>query len=473
MLLTLTTTHSPATDLGYLLGKNPARCQSFKLSFGQAHVFYPETRPDRCAAALLLDIDSVALVRGWNGAVGEGVLAHYVNDRPYVASSFLSVAIAQVYRSALNGDCRERPELAETPIPLTAELPVLPCRGGEDFLRRLFEPLGYALDIRRLPLDQHFPDWGDSPYCAVTLTTTRRLCEVLTHLYVLLPVLDNDKHYWVGQDELEKLLARGEGWLAEHPEKDAIVSRYLKHQRPLMREALARLVADHDPDPEASEARRGQEEDSLEERISLNQARLGAVLAALRQAGAKRVVDLGCGEGRLLGVLLKEGGFERVEGFDVSQRALDLAHERLGLDRLPPRLRQRIALHQGALTYRDTRMAGFDAACAIEVIEHLDPPRLPAFERVVFEFARPATVIVTTPNVEYNARFTNLLPGKLRHRDHRFEWTRREFQDWAEAVAGRFGYRVRFVPVGAEDAELGSPTQMAMFSLATAPDHAV
>ncbi|MGZ8219597.1 3' terminal RNA ribose 2'-O-methyltransferase Hen1 [Methylomagnum sp.] len=465
MLLNLTTIHQPATDLGYLLGKNPARCQSFSLNFGQAHVFYPEARDDRCTASLLLDLDPVGLVRGWNGPVGEGgMLAQYVNERPYVASSFFSVAIAQIYRSALNGDSRERPDLAQTPIPLEAELPVLPSRGGEDFLRRLFEPLGYMVEARRLPLDERFPDWGDSPYFAVTLTATCRLRDLLAHLYVLLPVLDNDKHYWVGQDELEKLLARGEGWLAGHPEKDAIASRYLKHQRPLLREALARLVGEDDLDPEASEAARGRDEEQLEERISLNQARIGAVVAALRQAGARRVVDLGCGEGRLLGVLLKDAAFERVEGFDVSHRALEIAHDKLNLDRLPPKLRERIALHQGALTYRDARLAGFDAACAIEVIEHLDPPRLPAFERVVFEFAKPPTVIVTTPNVEYNVRFENLPAGKRRHRDHRFEWTRREFREWAEAVAERFGYRVRFLPVGAEDAEVGSATQMGVFS---------
>jgi 3' terminal RNA ribose 2'-O-methyltransferase Hen1 len=465
MLLTVTTTHRPATDLGYLLAKNPARCQSFSLSFGQAHVFYPEAKEDRCTAALLLDLDPVGLVRGWNGPSGEnGALAQYVNDRPYVASSFFSVAIAQVFRSALKGESREKSELAETPIPLEAEIPVLPSRGGGDLLRRLFEPLGYTVEARRLPLDERFPEWGESPYFSVRLAATCRLQDLLAHLYVLLPVLDNDKHYWVGRDELEKLLARGAGWLAGHPEKDAIVTRYLKHQRPLMREALARLVIEDDPDPETSEEVRGREEEQLEERISLNQARIGAVIAALKQAGAKRVLDLGCGEGRLLNVLLKDTAFERMAGVDVSYRTLELAKERLNLDRLPPRLRERIELFQGALTYRDARLAGFDAACAVEVIEHLDLPRLPAFERVVFEFARPATVVVTTPNAEYNVRFENLPAGRLRHRDHRFEWTRREFRDWAEAVGRRFGYTPRFLPVGPMDAEVGSPTQMAVFS---------
>ena len=465
MLLTIATTWRPATDLGFLLVKNPARCQSFPLPFGQAHVFYPVAREDRCQAALMLDLDPVGLVRGPRGAnPGDGgALRQYVNDRPYVASSFLSVALARVLGSALKGSSRDRPELADTPIPLEAGVAVLPCRGGEPFLRRLFEPLGYAVEARRLPLDGHFPQWGESPYYHVRLAGTCRLRELLSHLYVLLPVLDDDKHYWVGQEELDKLLARGEGWLSSHPEREQIARRYLKHQRRLTREALDRLIAEEDPDAGA-EPEHEQEEESLERPLSLNDQRLGAVREAIREAGAGSVIDLGCGEGKLLKALLDDGDCGRIAGMDVSHRALEIAGERLGLERLPARQRQRLELFQGSLTYRDERLSGYDAACAVEVVEHIDPPRLPAFERVLFEFARPATVILTTPNAEYNSRFEFLPAGQFRHRDHRFEWTRPQFRDWAEAAAGRFEYSVRFLPVGEEDPELGSPTQMAVFS---------
>ena len=119
MLLTITTTHAPATDLGYLLGKNPARTQSFDLSFGRAHVYYPEAAEQRCTAALLLDVDPVGLIRRAPGAEGFG-LSQYTNDRPYVASSFLSVAIGRVFGQALGGRCRDRPALAEQPIPLAS-----------------------------------------------------------------------------------------------------------------------------------------------------------------------------------------------------------------------------------------------------------------------------------------------------------------------------------------------------------------
>ena len=463
MLLTITNTQSPATDLGYLLHKNPDRPQSFDLSFGRAHVFYPEANDEICRATLLLDVDPVGLVRNRRGPRGEGrMLEQYVNDRPYVASSFLSVAIAHVFGSALSGRSRERQSLVEARLPLKAAISVLPCRGGEDFLRRLFEPLGYVVSSRRLALDEKFPEWGESQYFKVELQANCRLRDLLSHLYVLIPVLDNDKHYWVGDDEVEKLLRHGASWLSSHPERGMITRRYLKYRHSLVREALARLV-EEDADAKAEE--HANEEAVIEERISLNAQRINSVLTALKDCGARRVVDLGCGEGNLLRALLDEQSFTEIVGVDVSYRALEIARDRLKLDRLPQISKERIRLMQGSLTYRDKRLAGYDAATVIEVIEHLDHPRLSAFERVLFEFARPGTVVVTTPNIEYNVRFENLPAGQLRHRDHRFEWTRSQFQQWSKRIAEKFGYYVRFAPIGPEDEVAGAPTQMAVFSI--------
>jgi 3' terminal RNA ribose 2'-O-methyltransferase Hen1 len=466
VLLTITTTHRPATDLGYLLGKNPARMQSFDLSFGKAHVFYPEATEDRCTAALLLDLDPIELVRSARRRKTDGgLLTQYVNDRPYAASSFMSVAISQVFGTALGGRSREREELAATEIPLEATIAALPARGGEKFLRGLFEPLGYELDTRRKPLDPTFESWGVSPYHHVTLRATKRLSELLSHLYVLVPVLDDEKHYWVGDDEVEKLLAKGGEWLKSHPLREQIVSRYLKRQRHLTREALARLAADEDPQPDESDERNRRQEELLEAKLSLNEQRIGAVIAALREAKAKRVIDVGCGEGKLLRALLADRSFERVVGMDVSVRSLEVAQERLRLDDLPSRQRERVELFQGSLTYRDERLSGYDAACLVEVIEHIDPSRLAAFERVLFEAAHPPVIVVTTPNVEHNVRFESVPAGEFRHHDHRFEWTREEFTTWAKATAQSYGYSVRFVPVGPDDPEVGPPTQMAVFTL--------
>jgi 3' terminal RNA ribose 2'-O-methyltransferase Hen1 len=468
MLLTISTTHRPATDLGYLLHKNPANVRTVTLAFGQAHVFYPEAADERCTVALLVEIDPVGLVRGkGDGARGRGgeapSLRQYVNDRPYVASSFTSVALGQLFRTALAGECRERPELPNRVLPLEVHLPALPCRGGEPLLRRLFEPLGYRVEARPLPLDTRFADWGSSRYLDTTLTIESRVADLLRHLYVLLPVLDDDKHYWVTEDEIQKLLDRGADWLAAHPERGLITRRYLRYRRNLTGQALAQLLDDDQPDADRAYERDDQQEATAEQTVSLAVQRIDAVVAALHEVGARRVVDVGCGEGRLLAALLADRTFTDVAGVDVSHRALGVAARKLHLDRMPEARRSRVQLFQSALTYRDRRLAGYDAVTALEVVEHLDPGRLPAFERALFGAARPATVILTTPNVEYNPRFETLPPGSLRHRDHRFEWTRAELRGWAGDVARRNGYRVDHRPIGPEDPDVGPPTQMAVF----------
>jgi 3' terminal RNA ribose 2'-O-methyltransferase Hen1 len=464
MLLTISTTHQPATDLGFLLYKHPDKVQEFELTFGKAHVFYPEASTEKCTAALLLELDPVSLSRREGKQGANFALQPYVNDRPYVASSFLSVAIAKVFGTAMQEKPRaehspERQALKGLELPLTIKLTSLPCRGGEDLLRKLFEPLGYAVIAERYVLDEKFPVWGESRYYTVTLTTTKKLYEVLRHLYVLIPVLDDDKHYWVGDDEVQHLLRRGEGWLSEHPEKELIVKRYLKHQRSLTRVALESLQ-----DDEVIEEEDETPEEVTEQKIGLHTQRLTKVVEVLKQSGAKRVLDLGCGEGKLIRKLLDEKQFTEIVGMDVSQCALEIAEDRL--ERLPSKVRERLTLFQSSLLYRDKRLQGFDAAALVEVIEHLDEFRLSAFERTVFEFARPKVVVITTPNREYNVMWESLPAGKMRHGDHRFEWTRAEFQTWATSICERFGYTFEVSGIGDEAEHVGTPTQMGVFHAA-------
>ncbi|GGP82662.1 3' terminal RNA ribose 2'-O-methyltransferase Hen1 [Saccharothrix coeruleofusca] len=445
MLLTLTTTHRPATDLGHLLHKHPDRAQSFTTSSGTAHVFYPRADEEECTVALLLEVDPVALVRGPGST-----LTHYVNDRPYVAGSLFTVALGSVFRTAMNGRSRSHQDLAATPIPLRVGVPVLPHR----LVERLFTPLGWEVGIRPIPLDEG----GDSRYADVTLTGTHRLADALKHLYVLLPVLDGSKHYWVAQDEVDKLLRAGEGWLAGHPDRELITTRYLARHKPLVESALSRLAELEEVEPEELDNA------LAEPRISLAAQRRAVVLAQLGEAGARRVLDLGCGGGALLRDLLAVPEFTEICGVDVSTKALREAARALRLDRMPERLRARITLRQSSLTYADAELKGFDAAVLMEVVEHLDPMRLPALEHSVFAVARPRVVLVTTPNVEYNALFETLPTGGLRHPDHRFEWTRAQFGDWAREVGDRRGYTVRHLPVGPEDPDRGAPTQLAVFT---------
>ncbi|MDH6224291.1 3' terminal RNA ribose 2'-O-methyltransferase Hen1 [Streptomyces sp. MJP52] len=517
MFLTITATGTPAgpaTDLGFLLHKHPGKAQPFSTSYGTAHVVYPEATEERCTAALLLEVDPVALVRRGRGkgrgGAPDSALAQYVNDRPYAASSLLAVALGSVFSTAMKGQCKARPELPGRPLPLRVEIPSLPARGGPELVTRLFEPLGWTAGVRPVPLDATFPEWGDSRYVSLVLESDRlTVAETLRHLYVLLPVLDGAKHYWVSPDEVDKLLRAGEGWLSGHPEQRLITDRYLARRWSLTRQADERLeterqellrlaqaddteveeidnavpaeaaladaaadagvpvhadavgAAVEDTTVEATTAGAGAEERP----VPLARQRREAVLAALHERRAARVLDLGCGEGHLVRELLKDTRYSEVVGVDVSVRALAVASRRLRLERMGERQASRVRLLQGSLVYTDSRLKGYDAAVLSEVIEHLDLPRLPALEYAVFGSARPRTVVVTTPNAEYNVRWESLPAGHVRHGDHRFEWSREEFRAWADSVAARFGYDVEYRPVGPDDPEVGPPTQLALFTL--------
>ncbi|MFD5078531.1 3' terminal RNA ribose 2'-O-methyltransferase Hen1 [Streptomyces sp. NPDC058371] len=539
MFLTISTTGTPerpATDLGFLLHKHPDKAQAFSTSYGKAHVLYPEASVERCTAALLLEVDTVALVRRGKGkgrgGAPDAALAQYVNDRPYAASSLLAVALSAVFSSAMKGQCNAKPDLPGRPLPLRIEVPALPARGGADLVRKLFEPLGWTVSVEAVALDTEFPAWGDSRYVRLVLEAAGKLtlAEALRHLYVLLPVLDDTKHYWVASDEVDKLLRAGEGWLPDHPEQTLITSRYLARRWSLTREAMERLelvrLAEADDSeveeidnavedvpytdlPEESEgpghgsgsegtvrpadtgrgdapegathstdlsdgadatAEPGNPGEPESKPVSLAVRRRDEILVALRAAGAARVLDLGCGQGQLVQALLKDPRYTEIVGVDVSMRALTIASRRLKLDRMGERQAARVKLFQGSLAYTDNRLKGYDAAVLSEVIEHLDLPRLPALEYAVFGSARPKTVLVTTPNVEYNVRWETLAAGHSRHGDHRFEWTREEFRTWSHEVARRYGYDVRFTPVGPDDPEVGPPTQMAVFTLTAAKE---
>jgi len=463
MLVTLSYAAPPdATDhdstaLGFLLYKHPAKLQSFDVAVGKAHVFYPESAPERTTVALMLELDPVELARSKRFAGDAFALAHYVNDRPYASSSMMAVAIGKVFRTAMTGRSDTFPALAEGTLPMTITVAAVPARGGSDLVRELFEPLGWTVDAVPIALDSEHPDWGASRFVDLQLEGDVRLADALHHLYVLLPVLDDAKHYWVSDDEVGKLVRAGEGWLAEHPQRELITTRYLRHEKRIIADAAARLAS-----PEA-DGTIEDEEESQPVAPRLVDQRADAVMQALHDVRAHRVADLGCGEGALLTRLLADPSFTEIIGTDVSARSLTTAERRLDLRRAPDRVRDRIRLLQSSITYEDERIADMDAAVLMEVIEHIDLDRLAAAEHAVWGSARPGAVVVTTPNADYNALFPTLPAGHVRHADHRFEFTRAQFEGWATRVAVAYGYSVTFRAVGAVDPSLGSPTQLAFF----------
>ena len=451
MLFTITYEGKNTQNLGYLLFKHPDRAQQFPLSYGKAYVFYPEVSDARTTAALLLDIDPLDLARGKDGST-EGGLFDYVNDRPYASTSFMSSAIVRVFGTAMSGRCDQMPELADSPLHLTATLSALKDNRDAELAKQLFESLGYTVSTDRTQLDEKFPEWGDSPYIDLTISGNVRLCDLLNHIYVLIPVFDTQKHYYMAEDEIEKLLSHGEGWLADHPYREKITRRYFAQKRSYARRANL-------PESEIEEAA-----EEKEIRTPLNTQRMETVRDAVLASGAASVIDLGCGECRLTSLLLNEPQIKRITACDVSVRELEKAAQKLHLDRTTEYRRNKLTLMQASLTYMDKRFSGFDCACIIEVIEHIEPMRIPAMERVVFEFAAPHTVIVTTPNREYNAKYEKMQENALRHGDHRFEWTREEFAAWTKHICETFGYTCELRGIGDTDPELGAPTQMGVFT---------
>ena len=458
MILTITYEGNYTQDLGYLLHKNPERAQQFELTYGKAYVFYPEVSDERTTAALLLDIDPIDLARGKLGSK-EGGLFDYVNDRPYASTSFMSTAISKVFGTAMSGTCKKKPELVDVPLKLTAKVYALRDNGNEELAKKLFEPLGYTVNTERKVLDEKFPEWGNSPYIDLTISGTVRLCDLLNHLYVMIPVFDRQKHYYYSDDEIKKLLDHGKGWLENHPEKERIAYRYLARRKGYARKAIDVLSAEEIVGESEEEI-----DEDKEERIPLNTQRMDAVYKEVINSGARSVIDLGCGEGRLTSMLLSEPQIRKVTAVDVSVSALEKAARRLKLDRMAAFRKDKLDLIQGSLTYKDSRFEGHDCACLVEVLEHIDPSRIPALERVVFEFAVPQTVIVTTPNREYNANYENMKENSLRHSDHRFEWSREEFSNWSNHVCEKFGYSCEIKGIGENDMNLGSPTQMGVFT---------
>lgn len=460
MLINITVTGENAKALSYILWKNPDHIFDREFSSGHVVVFFSEYSNQKATASLLVLVDSVGMVRSEWGRISSS----YVDHRPYAASSIASVALKEAYSSAFAGksETAEIDAVIKQKLPVEIELSSVWVKGGVQSIHDFFEPLGYAVNAEKLLYESK---WLKSDSCVfnVTLTGMQTILDLLRHLYVLLPALDNKKHYFVNENEIVKLLSHGEGWLETHPYKERIVSRYLIHRHNLIEEALEQL-AEEVQDEETEENAAGAEE-AMERPIRLQEERLQTALAVMRtlDPAPLKIGDIGCGSGDFIRLIENDRAFSEVIGMDVSSKVLQIAEKRLHLDRRNAWQSPKISLIHGSLAYKDSRLKGLDAVLMFEVIEHIDAIKLPVVEYNIFEFLTPGYVMVSTPNKEYNQLFPSLEKNALRHRDHRFEWTRDEFRQWAGAVTAKYPYEVDFFQVGPRDDNLGAPTQMAVF----------
>jgi len=394
MLLEISTTHNPATDLGFLLHKHPDKVQEIDLAIGKAHIFYPEANQNRCTICLLLDINPIEVIKSKKN-IRNFLQENYVNDRTYTSNSFMSTAIVKAFGSAINGTCHTRPELPETKMPFEVKLHAINVE-NESQLKELFEPLGYEINYQKYDVDSQFVEWGKSKTITLSLKKTTTLQELLSQLYVFILVLDNERHYWIGNQEIDLLKRRGAGWLDSHPQKEWIIKRFLKYIPELTYSAKLNILKDEE---------NIKENQKKEKELNLHQKRLLKAFQLLKNSHSESVLDVGCGEGKLLKLLLKDSQFKKISGTDVAFSELQRANEKLYLDTASPYIKEKISLFQSSVTYQDERFLGYDAIALVEVIEHINEERLEVFEKNIFGYARPKTVVLSTPNSEYNVLF--------------------------------------------------------------------
>lgn len=459
MLIAITVTGKDAKSLSYILGKHPDHVFIREFSAGNMTVSFPEYSDERATAALLIQVDTIGMVRGeW-----KGVSASYIDPRPYVSSSLTSVALKEAYRSSFTTKSKEPAVAAmmERELPISVEFSSLWCKIGEEGIRTLFEPLGYSVACRELPFASDWLEGERSALFNATLTGKQTIAALLNHLYVLLPVIGKGKHYFVEEAEVAKLLQHGAGWLENHPAKERIVSRYLVHRRSLIEEALEQLAGEESDDPAEENAR----ESEFERPIRLQEERLQTAMAVLKTLDPPplRIGDLGCGTGDFMRIIMDERMPAEVVGMDVSSRSIQIAEKKLRIATRPEWQRPKVSLLHGSLVYTDLRLKELDTLVLLEVIEHVDPPKLPIIEHNIFEYLKPCHVMISTPNKEYNPLFPNMEKDRFRHDDHRFEWTREEFRRWTSAIIEKYPYTVEIYPVGKQDEQAGPPTQMAVF----------
>lgn len=442
MQLSLNVKGNGAEAVSYLLAKNPNNLYERDEKGFKVRSVYSVFTKEEVKYLIYVKPDPIDLVRSSPQVYD---ISHYINDREFAVSSLFVSAIRKALGTALNGKPQEeyvqwvehRFDMEVAFGPIATDLP-----DGE--LAELFKPIGYNVEIKRAASTLR----SKSSALFITLTGKQTIQNLLKHLFILIPVIDNYKHYFIDEREIEKVDRYGEGWLDAHPLKQFIVKRALRFQN------LIRQSKFYDRE-------RHNQENRETKKIRLNELRYEKIVDFIRTIPKRdTVVDLGAGEGKLSVKLGYLDGVKEILSVEPSNksrvRAIQRFEEAEGTDgfTLPTSL-------AGSLFYFDDRLVNKDIMVLCEVIEHIDEYRIPKMMEAIFRSYQPRVLIVTTPNQEYNVIYD--MDETMRHHDHRFEWTRDDFQENCEQWIKESPYYIQFEGIGEEHPEYGTPTQMAIF----------
>ncbi|PYF06198.1 3' terminal RNA ribose 2'-O-methyltransferase Hen1 [Ureibacillus chungkukjangi] len=444
MQLTIRGTGQDIQVISYLLAKNPNNLYERRVSGHLVRMFFSQFSEEEVEVTFFVTPDPIELSRN-NSKVYD--ITSYINDREFVVSSIFCTFLRTALGTALNGKPVEEYEpWVNHPFPLEFSFGPVASQLTDQDIQSLFQPLGYAVEITYGEADYNMDFKSKSSARFITLKGSTTLQMGLRQLFVLIPVLDNYKHYYIDEQEVEKIVRYGEGWLDKHPKREFILRQALR-----FKEVYGQFENQHT-----------KKENESSPKLRLNDLRYDKIVGKVNQLKRKEtVVDLGSGEGKLSEKLGFIDGVKEILAVEPSESATLKAlkrFEKAAQDKNFVKPRQIF----GSLFYYDERLKGKDVLILCEVIEHIDEYRLPKIIQTILQDYRPRTLIITTPNQEYNEVYG--MGGDYRHPDHRFEWTREEFQTWCKTQNENHEYNIAFDGIGEEHELHGYPTQMCLFT---------
>ncbi|MDN4617361.1 3' terminal RNA ribose 2'-O-methyltransferase Hen1 [Paenibacillus sp. PsM32] len=479
MYLTIKATGEHANMISHLLAKNPHNLYDRTEKGARVRLVYTSFEPHDTEAILFVTPDPIELVKGTPDHYD---ITQYINDRELAVSSLFCSYIRPALGTALNGKPKAdymnwvdyQFDLQMTFGPVASDLP-------DHVVESLFQPLGYEVQMERGEIDYSFDLKNRSTVRHIQISGQQTLQQMLRQVYILIPVLDNYKHYYINEDEIERLRRYGEGWLSTHPQHDLMIKRSLRFA-PLIKEYEQQVANDasmdtllteisthsvEDATAQAESAEPLEIIDGLETTIEppvvrLNELRYRAIVEQVSLLPQrKQVIDFGAGEGKLSVRLGQIEGVEQVWAVEPSMQSQLRAIDRFA--KLEGRTDDVIpVITTGSLFYRDERWIDQDVIILCEVIEHINEVRLPQVIHTLFTDYRPQTLIITTPNREYNEVY-DMDTEEIRHADHRFEWTRAEFEQYCTQWIQNRPYTFTISGIGEKHEQYGQPTQMVVF----------